>query len=175
MWSSEQEESFNRIKQAITETPVLRYFDPSLPLEGQGDASSKGLGFSLLQEGQPVTYASRTLTSAEQRYAQIEKELLALVFGMERNHQYAYGRRVILWSDHKPLISIWKKPLRGDRGKLSRVLSDAHNFYTNPCSCLKIGSLVEPCSIYLLSKRNFHLKSNFRVIYKKLQNFDNDF
>ncbi|XP_070537048.1 uncharacterized protein [Ptychodera flava] len=91
-WSWEQDEAFERIKRAVTAAPVLRYFDPGLPTEGQGDASSKGLGFVLMQQGQPVTYASRALTAAEQKYSQIEKELLAQVFGMERNHQYVYGR-----------------------------------------------------------------------------------
>ena len=66
---------------------VLKYFDSSKPTEGSGDASSQGLGFVLTQEDHPVTYASRALTHAEQRYSQIEKKLLALVFGLEHNHQ----------------------------------------------------------------------------------------
>ena len=60
-----------------------------------------------MQEGQPVTYVSRALTPAEQRYSQIEKELLAQVFGLEHNHHYTFGRRVILWiyhKVHKPLV-----------------------------------------------------------------------
>ena len=54
-----------------------RTFDSSKPTEGSGDASSQGLGLVLTHEDHPVTYASRALTQAEQRYAQIEKELLA--------------------------------------------------------------------------------------------------
>lgn len=64
-----------------------------------------------MQEGQLVTYASRSLTKAEQNYSQIKKELLAQVFGNEYNHQYVYGRKVKLWTDHKPLEMITKKPL----------------------------------------------------------------
>lgn len=80
-------------------------------LTKEGDASEKGIGFALMQQGQPVTYASRALTKAEQNYSQIEKELLAQVFGMKHNHQHVYGRRVTLMKDHKPLEIIVKKPL----------------------------------------------------------------
>ena len=86
-WTKEQYVAFDKIKEAVTSAPVLKYFDSSKPTEESGDASSQGLGFVLTQEDHPVTYASRALTQAEQRYSQIEKELLALVFGLEHNHQ----------------------------------------------------------------------------------------
>ena len=76
-WTKEQDAAFNKIKEAVTSAPVLKYFDSSKPTEESGDASSQGLGFVLIQEDHPVTYASRALTQAEQRYSQIEKELLA--------------------------------------------------------------------------------------------------
>ena len=111
IWSHEQEDAFERIKEAVIKAPVLKYFSENDPTEGQGDASQDGLGFVLMQYGQPVTFASRALTPAERRYSQIEKEILAHVFGMEHNHNYVYGRKVILWTDHKPLVSISQKPL----------------------------------------------------------------
>ena len=77
---------------AVTQAPVLKYFSPEAQTEGQGDTSQNGLRFALMQEGQPVTYASRALTPTEQRYSQIEKELLAQVFGLEHNHHYTFGR-----------------------------------------------------------------------------------
>ena len=86
-WSQEQEEAFTEIKKAVSTALVLKFFNPSEPVEGEGDASEKGVRFALMQEAQPVTYASRSLTKAEQNYSQIEKELLAQVFGMEYNHQ----------------------------------------------------------------------------------------
>ena len=58
---------------------------------------------SLLQDGKPIAYASRALTYTETNYAQIEKELLSIVFWVERFHQYTYGRKVVVDSDHKPL------------------------------------------------------------------------
>ncbi|XP_033116784.1 uncharacterized protein K02A2.6-like [Anneissia japonica] len=75
------------------------------------DASEAGLGFALLQDGLPVMYASRALTSAERNYSQIEKELLAQVFGLERHHLYTYGRKIVLWTDHKPLVNISNKSI----------------------------------------------------------------
>ena len=121
-WSAEQEEAFESVKCAVTSAPVLRYFNSAEPVEGQGDASSSGIGFVLMQNGQPVSYSSRALTASEKNYSQIEKELLAQVFGVERNHHFVYGRRIVLWSDHKPLETICKKPLATAPKRLQRLL-----------------------------------------------------
>ena len=75
-----------------------------------------------MQKGQPVAYASRSLTETERNYTQIEKELLAIVFGTEKFNQYTYGRRVIVESDHKPLETISKKPLVSAPKRLQRML-----------------------------------------------------
>ena len=99
------------MKQAVTSAPILRYFNSSEPVEGQGDASANGIGFVLMPNGQPGSYSSRALTTSERNYSQSERELLAQVFGVQRHHQYVYGRKVMLWSDHKPLETICKKPL----------------------------------------------------------------
>ena len=88
----------------MTTAPVLSYYDPKAELEIQCDASKKGLGAALLQNGKPIA-------DTEQRYAQIEKEMLAIVFALEKFNQYAYGRHVRIQSDHKPLESILKKAL----------------------------------------------------------------
>lgn len=120
-WTHEHEEAFSKIKEAISQAPVLKYFDSKLETTLQCDASSTGLGATLLQQGQPIAYASRALTPAEQQYAQIEKELLAVVFGMERFNQYTYGRKVLVESDHKPLEIIHKKPLISAPKRLQRM------------------------------------------------------
>ena len=111
VWSEEQEKAFTEIKKLVTTAPVLSYYDPKADLEIQCDASQKGLGAALLQKGKPIAYASRALTDTEQRYAQIEKEMLAIVFALEKFNQYTYGRHVKIQSDHKPLESILKKSL----------------------------------------------------------------
>ena len=65
-----------------------------------------------MQNGQPVGYASRALTPTESQYAQIEKELLAIVFASDHFEAYIYGRDEIhVETDHKPLESIMRKPL----------------------------------------------------------------
>ena len=88
----------------------------------QVDACKDGLGAVLMQEGKQISYASRAITEEQKRYAMIEKELLAVVFGCERYHQYIYGRKVSIQSDHKPLESILKKPLANTPPRLQRML-----------------------------------------------------
>ena len=77
----------------------------------QVDSSKSGLGAVLLQDGKPIEYASRALTPAEQNWAQIEKETLSMVYGLERFDQYTYGRKVVICNDHKPMDMILRKPL----------------------------------------------------------------
>ena len=69
----------------------------------QCDASEKGLGAAILQDGKPVAFASRALTNTETRYAKIEKELLAIVFSVAKFDQLTFSRTVHVQSDHKPL------------------------------------------------------------------------
>ena len=110
-WDEYHKKSFQEIKKLLSSDRCLAFFDVSRPITIQVDASNSGLGAVLLQEGKPVAYASRSLTSSEKNYAIIEKELLAVVFGCERFHQYVYGNKTLVESDHKPLESIMKKPL----------------------------------------------------------------
>ncbi len=100
----------------------MAYFDETEPSVIQADASKKGLGAVLLQDGKPVIYASRTLTSAEQNYSNIERELLSVVFALERLHTYIYGYSVKVQTDHQPLVSCWKKPVANNSPRLQRLL-----------------------------------------------------
>ena len=77
----------------------------------QVDASQVGLGTALLQNNKPVCFASKALTDAECRYANIEREMLAVVFGVKRFCTYIYGQSFTIKSDHKPLESISRKNL----------------------------------------------------------------
>lgn len=121
-WASEHEKAFNNIKAQLTKAPVLGMFRDSVPLTLQTDASKDGLGACLIQDGHPIAYASRSLTQCEQHYAQIEKELLAIVYGLERFHQFTYGREVTIHSDHKPLESITMKNMDQVSARLQRML-----------------------------------------------------
>ena len=110
-WTETEENSFNKLKKLATEAPVLRFYDPTLPLTLSVDLSSTGLGCIIMQEGQPAAYASHALTKMQQNYAQIEKETLAVVFRCEKFHQFVYGQTVEVETDHRPLQSIFNKPL----------------------------------------------------------------
>ncbi|RXN17139.1 Transposon Ty3-G Gag-Pol poly [Labeo rohita] len=121
-WTDVQEDAFNKLKQMIASAPVLKYYNPEDDLVLQCDSSETGLGAALLQAGQPVAYSSRALTATEKGYAQIEKECLAILFGMEKFHQYTYGRKVEVHSDHKPLETIIRKPLLNAPKRLQRML-----------------------------------------------------
>ena len=121
-WGPEQNEAFAKVKEVLASQPVLSYFDVAKPVTVQVDASQHGLGAVLLQEGHPVCYASRSLTSAESNYPQIEKELLAVVYGCEKFHTYIYGRTVNIQTDHKPLVPIISKPTADASPRLQRLL-----------------------------------------------------
>jgi hypothetical protein len=92
VWEKHHQDAFDRIKKLVANHPVLCYYDVSKPVSIQCDSSETGLGAALLQDGQPVAFASRTLTPTERGYAQIEKECLAIVFSCDRFNQYIYGR-----------------------------------------------------------------------------------
>lgn len=127
-WSERHEHAFNKIRDTIAQTSVLKSYNPTEQRVLQCDASKSGLGAALMQRGQPIAYASRALTETEKGYAQIEKELLAVVFGMKRFHQFTYGRTVEVQSDHKPLESIMTKPLLSAPKRLQCMLMRLQNY-----------------------------------------------
>lgn len=122
-WQTNQDKALNTVKQLVTTAPVLRYYDVTEEVTVQSDASQKGLGATLLQKGQPVAFASRSLSTTEQQYAQVEKECLAIVFACERFNQYLQGRAsVTVDTDHKPLVPIFTKPIYNAPKRLQRML-----------------------------------------------------
>lgn len=122
VWDENNEKVFKKLKNMAIQAPVLKYFDPNKPITLSVDASQYGLGAVLLQDNMPVAFASRALTKAQEGYAQIEKETLAVCFGCERFHQYIYGQPVTVHSDHKPLEIITKKPLAKAPPRVQRLL-----------------------------------------------------
>lgn len=125
-WTVVEQKSFEELKAILTSTPVLKFFDPNKEIKISSDASSFGLGAVLLQrhdnEWMSVAYASRVMSDAETRYAQIEKEMLAISFACEHFHQYIFGQVVEVETDHKPLVSIFKKSLNDCPLRLQRLL-----------------------------------------------------
>ena len=122
VWEKPQQEAFDNLKAVITSAPALAYFDNSKETVLNVDASSKGLGAVILQDGKPIAFGSKTLTTCERRYANIERELLAIVWRAQKFHTYVYGRRVIVETDHKPLESIFRKSLNDAPSRLQRML-----------------------------------------------------
>ena len=111
-WAKQHDEAFATIQQLVIQHPVLKFYNIEEEVTIQTDASDKGLGAVLLQSGQPVAFASRTLSPTEKNYATIEKECLAIVFACERFNQYLARReKIFVETDHKPLESIFKKSL----------------------------------------------------------------
>ena len=127
-WSSSQQKSFDSVKEAITTAPVLAYYDPGKPLTLENDACEYGIGSALLQGGKPIAFASRSLSDSERRYAQIEKEMLAVTYGLEKFHHYTFGRQVFVVTDHKPLVSISNKPLSKAPKRLQNLLMRAQRY-----------------------------------------------
>ena len=114
-----QFDAIENLKTLVTSTPCLKIFDSNLPTRLKTDASSVGLGAFLEQnygtvsneKWHPIGYSSRALRDYEKRYAQIEKETLSIVFGVERFHECLYGHRFIVINDHKPLKSIFNRSI----------------------------------------------------------------
>jgi hypothetical protein len=75
---------------------TIKLFDPAAPVTVSVDASPFGLEAVMLQDGQAVEFASRTLTETQRRYAQIERELLVVQFGMQHFHHYVHGSQVLV-------------------------------------------------------------------------------
>ena len=123
IWSEAKEKAWTDIKTAITQAPVLRFYSLQDEVVLQCDASETGLGATLLQLEQPVSFTSRALTKTETRYAQIEKELLAIVFACVKFDKYIFGRGVVhVEPDHKPLEEIFIESICGAPARLQRML-----------------------------------------------------
>ena len=121
-WESEQQNAFKAIKQVIMTLPFLACFDKTKKHTIRYDASKKGLSAVLLQESKPIMYMSRALIETEQRYSNIERELLAIVFAIERLNHYTFGRTITVQSNHQPLQSIWKKSIVSASSRLQSLL-----------------------------------------------------
>ena len=111
-WGEKEQSSFDSLKRSLSADTVLAHFDPKLEIGLACDASETGLGavlFHRYSDGseRPIENVSKTLTDTQRKYGQIQKEALSIIFGLKKFHQYLYGRKFILVTDHKPLISMF--------------------------------------------------------------------
>ena len=123
-WDKNSNTSFQKIKFLLEKALLkpLRYYDRNKPVTLQCNASVKGLGACIIQEGQPIAFVSKSLTDTENHYANIERELLAIVFSCEKFHTYLYRRIFVVETDHKPLEMISMKNLIAAPARLQRML-----------------------------------------------------
>lgn len=103
------DEAFRAAKWGLIESEVLAHYDLKVPVKIACDASPVYRGAVLSHvyshgSERPIAFASRLLTKAEKGYLQLAKEALGLIFGVKNFHQYVFGRRFILKTDHKPLV-----------------------------------------------------------------------
>ena len=111
-WDQPCSSAFAAAKQQLASSSVLTHYNPALPIRMAGDASAYGIGAVIShimpdRSERPIAFASRTLSSSERNYAQVEEEALPLVFGVKRFQNYLYGRTFTLVTDHRPLTTIF--------------------------------------------------------------------
>lgn len=112
LWSAECEGAFINIKKVLSSDKVLCHYEPALPLVLSVDSSAYGIGAVLAHRypdssERPISCASRTLTDTEKNYSQLDKEALAILYGIQKHHQFLFGRNFTLKTDHKPLVYIF--------------------------------------------------------------------
>ena len=110
LWGPNQQQAFTQVKDELTKPTTLALYDVQKESKVSADASAYGLGAVLLQktdsDWKPVAYASRAMSETERRYAQIEKEALAITWACEKFSMYILGKRFSIETDHKPLVPL---------------------------------------------------------------------
>ena len=111
-WTKNHTKVVKVVKETLSSADTLTHYNPKFPLTLACDASPVGVGAVIShvlpdKTEKPIAYASCKLTKAEANYAQIQKEALSIVFGVKKFRQYLLGRKFKLYTDHKPLLSIF--------------------------------------------------------------------
>ena len=130
-WEEIHEKAYTELKNAISEESKLSYFSTEKNIALEVDASQKGLGTAIIQDGKPVAFGSKSLTETQSRYSNIEREMLAIVLGCERHHTLLYGKSFTVITDHKPLVTICNKPIHSAPARLQRMLLRVQGYNFN--------------------------------------------
>ena len=121
LWQDNHQASFLALKHFISSQSCLKFFDPQIATTLEVDASQKGLGARITQDGKPIAFAFKSLSPSQSTYSNIEREALSLVFGVKNFHTYLFGCRFTVHTDHKLLVTIWRKPLASVPPRLQRL------------------------------------------------------
>ena len=138
VWTSVHQHAFDQIKLQISSDVKLQFYDCSKPLYIEVDTSKKDIGIIMLQESimkndpksgsdiptnlRPISYTSKTLSTTKSNYSNIEHELLGLLFAVTHFKHFTCGRLVHIITDHKPLVSLFRKSLVDSSPRLTRML-----------------------------------------------------
>lgn len=122
VWGIEQQNAFQLLKNKLSCAPTLGILTKEGPVMLQTDSSKDGLGACLLQNNKPISFYSRAYTECQKRWAPIEKELFAICASLEKYHQFVYGRKIVVQTDHKPLIAIVNKDINKISARLQRMV-----------------------------------------------------
>ena len=111
-WKKAQNDAFVKAKKSLVSPPILIHYDQDKELVVACDASPYGIGAVLshrMDNGseKPISFASRSLSPAEKKYSQLDKEGLAAIFAIKKFHRYIFGRPVTIVTDHKPLLGLF--------------------------------------------------------------------
>ena len=122
----------------------MKFYDDTKPLYLETDVSGVGLGAALLQLHDnttchkdmapdntilcPISFASKSLTGAERRYSNIKREALGILHRLEKFHHYCFSREVLVITDHKPLVSIFKKDVATLLQCIQHMLLKIHQY-----------------------------------------------
>ena len=143
-WNESYQQLFNKAKSLIKTEMCMKFYDDTKPLYLKTDASVVSLGAALLQLRDntncpkdtppdktilcPIVFASKSLTGAERRYSNIECEALGILHGLEKFHHYCFGREVLVITDHKLLVSIFKKDVATLSQGIQHILLKIHQY-----------------------------------------------
>ena len=139
IWTPVHQHAFDQIKLHVSNDVKLQFYDAHKPLYIEVDTSKKGISAVMLQEDTmvtddsksgseiptnlgPISYASKTLSTTELNYSNIECELLGLLFAITHFKHLTYRRLVHIITDHKPLVSLFRKSLVDSSPRLTRML-----------------------------------------------------
>ena len=137
IWTAVHDKAFQDLKDMVNEDCLIKFYNPHKPLFIECDTSKQGIGCVMFQPDdnlaantvdgiptnlRPVAYASKSLSEAEQNYANIKRELLGVVFSLETFKHFTSGRKTNIITDHKPLPSLFSKSLANTSPRLARMM-----------------------------------------------------